>query len=212
MASFLLLALLAQNVCSAQDAAPLAAPQERGCIPPETNWRARATEADRDRLREWRDSWMEALASARSAGYGDELAREGILLDPDAALETPAPPPGDYRCRVLKLGARQPSNLAFVAYPAFRCRIAASGEGTVFAKLTGSQRPIGRLYPDNELRLIFLGTLQLGDERRAYRYGIDRDRDMAGIVERIGDRRWRLVLPRPAHESLLDVIELVPAP
>ncbi|WP_152998778.1 DUF4893 domain-containing protein, partial [Sphingopyxis sp. H115] len=30
-------------------------------------------------------------------------------------------------------------------------------------------------------------------------------------VERIGDNRWRLVLPAPAYESLLDVIELVPA-
>ena len=34
---------------------------------------------------------------------------------------------------------------------------------------------------------------------------------MAGLVERIGDNRWRLVLPAPAYESLLDVIELVPA-
>jgi hypothetical protein len=33
---------------------------------------------------------------------------------------------------------------------------------------------------------------------------------MIGLVQRIGDRRWRLVLPRPAHESLLDVIEIVP--
>ena len=31
------------------------------------------------------------------------------------------------------------------------------------------------------------------------------------VVERIGDNRWRLVLPAPAYESLLDVIELVPA-
>ena len=34
---------------------------------------------------------------------------------------------------------------------------------------------------------------------------------MAGLVERIGDNRWRLVLPAPAYESMLDVIELVPA-
>ncbi|MDB5668625.1 MAG: hypothetical protein JWL74_1575, partial [Alphaproteobacteria bacterium] len=35
-------------------------------------------------------------------------------------------------------------------------------------------------------------------------------RDMAGIVERIGDRRWRIVLPRPSFESIVDVLELVP--
>ena len=55
------------------------------------------------------------------------------------------------------------------------------------------------------------GTLVLGDESMAVSYGSDRMRDMAGLVELIGDNRWRLVLPSPAYESLLDVIELVPA-
>jgi hypothetical protein len=52
--------------------------------------------------------------------------------------------------------------------------------------------------------------LVLGDEMMPLDYGSDRMRDMAGLIERIDDRRWRLVLPRPAYESLLDVIELVP--
>ena len=50
----------------------------------------------------------------------------------------------------------------------------------------------------------------LGDESRADAYGVDPMRDVAGYVERIGANRWRLVLPDPAFESLLDVIELVP--
>jgi len=33
---------------------------------------------------------------------------------------------------------------------------------------------------------------------------------MAGYVERVGERRWRMVLPRPTFESIVDVIELVP--
>ena len=33
---------------------------------------------------------------------------------------------------------------------------------------------------------------------------------MAGLVERIGDNRWRLVFPYPHFESTLDVLELVP--
>ena len=78
-------------------------------------------------------------------------------------------------------------------------------------KLTGSQRPVGLIFPDSLNRQIFLGTLELGDETMPLSYGTDRMRDMAGLVERIGDNRWRLVLPAPAYESLLDVIELVPA-
>jgi hypothetical protein len=58
--------------------------------------------------------------------------------------------------------------------------------------------------------MVFLGTLQLGDEPGVLKYGHDRERDMAGLLERIGDRRWRLVFPYPAFESTIDVLELIP--
>ena len=173
-------------------------------------WRDVATERDRERLREWRSTWIEALRDARAAGHGDEIAGEGVLLHPDAARLRPAPPVGDYRCRVIKVGG-QGDLLDYVAYPEFRCRIRPERGGRLsFVKLTGSQRPIGMIYPDATRRMVFLGTLQLGDERRSLRYGVDPERDMAGIVERIGERRWRLVFPRPTFESIVDVLELVP--
>ena len=50
----------------------------------------------------------------------------------------------------------------------------------------------------------------LGDETIAYKYGRDPERDLAGWIERIGERRWRMILPYPHYESTLDVIELVP--
>ena len=34
---------------------------------------------------------------------------------------------------------------------------------------------------------------------------------MIGYVERIGAKRWRVVFPRPRFESIVDVMELVPA-
>lgn len=176
---------------------------------PGQSWRTIASSDDRRRLRDWREAWVEGLAGARASGHDAEIAAEGALLDPDAALADPAPPPGDYACRTIKLGS-QSGTLAYVAYPPFRCRLRAEGQGLVFAKLTGSQRPIGRLYADHDRRMVFLGTMQLGDERRAYQYGIDADRDMIGLVERIGERRWRLVIPSPRFESLTDVIELIP--
>ncbi|HEV2865656.1 MAG TPA: DUF4893 domain-containing protein [Allosphingosinicella sp.] len=173
------------------------------------DWRPRATDDDRRRLREWRDAWLEALPQARAAGHGSEIDREGALLQPDAALAGAAPPPGDYDCRTIKLGTPD-DLLPYIEYPVFRCRIAQQGGALAFTKLTGSQRPIGRLYPDTERRLVFLGTMQLGDERRAYEYGIDQDRDLVGLLERVGERRWRLVFPYPHYESLVDVIELIP--
>lgn len=187
---------------------PRTGPQE--AVPRADAWRSAATEADRKRVRDWRSAWMRALTRARTAGHGPAIAAEGVLLEPDAAQDNVAPPPGDYRCRTIKLGAKTEGMLEYVAYPAFRCRIG-GGEGVRdFAKLDGSQRAIGRLFPENQRRMIFLGTLQLGDEAGTLRYGHDVERGMAGIFERIGDARWRLVFPTPHFESMIDVIELIP--
>ena len=175
------------------------------------DWRSIAMPADRTRLRTWRETWVTALARVTAAGRQRDLAAQGALLQPDGALPDAAPPPGGYRCRVTKLGARKPGLPEFVAFPPFDCRIARDGDSLTFAKLTGSQRPAGLFLPDDGNRLIFLGTMVLGDERMAQPYGRDPDRDMIGIVERIGPQRWRLILPSPRWESLIDVIELVPA-
>ena len=176
---------------------------------PTADWRAIATDRDRERLRDWRDAFTAALAEARAAGHSAGIAREGVLLDPDAALGG-AIMPGLYRCRVIKLGSQSRGMLAFVAYPYFRCSVTQQGRLQQFAKLDGSQRPVGKIFPGDQLRQIFLGTLMLGDEGRAMQYGVDPDRDIAGFVERIGDERWRLVMPFPAFESKVDVMEIIP--
>ena len=202
----LLAILLALSACTVSREVVAPPTAER----PNDLWRALATEADVERLQQWRGAWVDALAKARAAGHGDSIAREGALLDPDAALAGARLTPGTYRCRTIKLGARAPANDEFVAYPANRCRVGLTRGRVHFARLDGPQRPIGALFPDNARRQIFLGTLQLGDERLALRYSRDAERDMAGVVERIGEDRWRLVLPYPHFESLLDVIELTP--
>jgi hypothetical protein len=177
---------------------------------PASGWRSAATNDDRDRLRRWRSAFVEALDKARAAGNGAAIEREGLLLQPDAALAFEAPAPGDYDCRVVKLGARSPGMLDFVAYPTFLCRIEAEEGRLRMTKIGGSQRPRGLFFPYLGPRMVFLGTLQLGDESHQIGYGVDRDRDMAGFLERIGDGRWRLLFPYPHFESTMDVMELVP--
>jgi hypothetical protein len=176
------------------------------------DWRQVATESDRKRLRDWRKSFIDALDAARRSGHSGDIAREGALLDPDAALGGGPIPNGMYACRVIKLGAKSAGMLDYVSYPAFACRIGQERDLQGFAKLTGSQRPVGLIFPGDAMRQIFLGTLVLGDEREAMQYGQDQTRDVAGYVERIGPGRWRLVMPNPAFESQTDVMELVPAP
>jgi len=207
IAAFALAFVLAATACPPRAAAAEAA------APVAAAWRDVATSSDRKRLRDWRTAWMRALAKARKGGHGAEIAAEGILLAPDAALAAVAPPSGDYRCRTIKIGARSEGLLDYVAYPPFACRVGLAGaDGSLaFVKRNGSQRPIGRLFVESDRRMIFLGTLQLGDERGILRYGHDEDRALAAILERVGARRWRLVFPYPHFESLIDVIELVPA-
>lgn len=174
-----------------------------------TDWRVIATSGDRGRLRDWRTAFTKALGQARKAGHAAVIAREGRLLEPDAALGPVPIPNGAYKCRVIKLGAKSPGMLDYIAYPPFDCRVRQEGQVQSLTKLTGSQRQVGLLFAADPRRQVFLGTLVLGDEVRAMQYGRDPDRDLAGWVERIGEARWRMVLPYPRYESTLDVIELV---
>jgi hypothetical protein len=161
-------------------------------------------------LRQWRTAWVQGLSKAEAAGHRTEISKEGALLQPDAAMPWESPKPGSYSCRVVKIGAKGSGTLHYVAYPPFDCRLRAENGMMSFTKLTGSQRPIGLFLPDTGQRMIFLGTLQLGDEKRALQYGQDRERDMAGVVERVGEKRWRIAFPYPHFESTVDVLELVP--
>ena len=182
----------------------------RGPAPVASDWRSVATDGDRKRLRDWRGDFARAVAKARAAGHGAAIDTEGRLLLPDAALGGGLPN-GAYRCRIIKLGARGEGLLDYVAYSGFACRVTQEGALQYFAKLTGSQRPMGRIYPADAMRGVFLGVLMLGDESRPMRYGSDPERVVAGWVERIDERRWRIVLPAPRFESLTDVVELIPA-
>lgn len=173
------------------------------------DWQRVATKADRARLRRWHDAWVEAMAQVRASEHVGAAVALGALADGDRALADPNLPDGDYRCRTIKLGAKGLTQLRYVAYPFFRCRVSEGSSRLV--KLDGSQRIAGRLYADTDARAVFLGTLMLADETRPLAYGRDRARDVVGIVERVGPERWRISMPYPAYESLLDVMEIVPA-
>lgn len=175
------------------------------------DWRSVATNDDRARLRGWRDSWIVALRALRTSGRQRELSSGGALFDPDAARDGVTPPVGAYRCRVYKLGIKGSTAPGYAASPSHDCRIDRVGDVLHVSKVGGIQRPAGILYPESDTRAVFLGTLVLGDETKALRYGQDATRDIAGVFERIGDARWRLVLPAPAFQSRIDIVEFTPA-
>lgn len=173
------------------------------------DWRKVATPADRDRLRDWRVAWMDAVGRARQDGATAQIAAQGPLFAPDRSLPSPLPPAGDYRCRVFKIGSRG-HGPNFRSFPPFSCRIDDQVGVAGFHKIGGTQRPVGLIFATGSGRGVFLGTMMFGDENRAMEYGMDASRDMAGFVDRVGERRWRMILPYPRFESTLDVVEIMP--
>lgn len=179
---------------------------------PLRDWRAIITAADRDRYLRRDAAWSLALQqAARQRGSGD-LRSLGDLIVPDAQRPSVAPPPGAYRCRTIKLGSQGGEDgLGYVVYGWFTCRVEQTPAGLKFIKLTGSQRPSGLLFPEDDRSMVLLGSMALASEPPANSYGERPERDMVAVLERIGERRWRLVIPWPQNESNLDLIELVPA-
>jgi hypothetical protein len=173
-------------------------------------WKAVATPADQDRLARLGLAWQEALEDAGKTNAAD-IRREGKLLLPRSALPRPDPTPGSYNCRLIKLGKATPKSKPYESFKPFFCYVEVEGDLLTIVKQTGSQRPAGRLWQDDEpTRLVFLGSLALGNEDQPIGYGDDPKRDMAGVLERIGPFKWRLVIPWPQSTSKLDVFELTP--
>ena len=171
------------------------------------DWRKYARPADVDRLKRLDAAWEEARATVSRGGV-EALEKLGPVVDPKTpALANVHPAPGVYRCRTIKMG-----ELGLIAYDWFRCRVELTPGGDLtFTKLTGSQRGAGKFYPSGESnrRLVYLGGQAWGlDEKAPTAYGADTQRDQIGVLERIGDQHWRLVLPWPRVESQLDVIEI----
>ena len=173
-------------------------------------WKAVATAADQDRIARLGLAWQEALTEAKKSSAG-EVSKEGKLLLPRSGLPRPAPTPGSYNCRMIALGKAKPKGKSFESFKPFFCYVEVEGDQLTIVKQTGSQRPAGRLWEDDDPnRMIFLGSLALADEDQPLAYGDDPKRNMAGVFERIGAFRWRLVIPWPQGDSKLEVFELTP--
>jgi hypothetical protein len=178
--------------------------------PPPPDWRATATDQDHAKLRELRTVFLDGLAQARAAGFGKEVDAGGRLFDPDAAQDGAALQPGDYRCRTYSLGTKVSDRPAFVAGTDGFCRITPADRIERFDGRDGPQRLTGRIFPDEPSRTVFLGTRMLGDEASPIHYSRDQDRDTIGAIQRIGEARWRMVIPSPAWGSKVQVVEIVP--
>lgn len=168
-------------------------------------WDAAITAPDRAGLAALPDLWAKARASvpAREKAL---LEREGPLVDPAAALDLPALPPGPYSCRLVRLGGRT----GIATFKPDLCTVDGSARSLSLTKHSGSILPGGWLFADTDRRQIFLGTLRPARMKSAPAYSTNPAQDVVGVVERVAPFRWRLVLTRAGGGAALDIYELVP--
>lgn len=201
MAVFPLCLLVA---CAAHRTPPVASPAAGIATSAQPGWDALISSDDRIRLDDIARRWINARSAARRVS-GRRLESEGDLLEPGGALTYPAPSPGPYRCRRVRIGT---SPRGFVSEAPGFCAVQGTEQGLGFVMQTGAARPDGYLFTDGAMRMVLLGGEAPGRSGRAPGYGSDAGRSVTGALERIGDFRWRLVVPR--RDEGLDVIEMVP--
>jgi len=175
------------------------------------DWRKVVSAADASNLARLDQAWRMARDEAEERGYASQVEALGPLVDPNAGQAGRLqPPPGAYRCRTIKLGSKGDVGLGYVDYPWFRCTVELMpGGDLVLTKVSGSQRTRGLLYPDSDRRLVFVGAQAWGLDEQGYpAYGQQPIRDQVGVLERIGNSRWRLAVPWPRVESKLEILEL----
>lgn len=165
---------------------------------------------DAARLNDLDRATGEALRAAFAGGDAGDLAvlahaLHGAPMPAELALATL---PGDWNCRVIKLGG----NLPLVVYQPFRCR---AGEDGSFEKLTGSQRTTGRATIIDGTP-VYVGTAYV-DGTAPIPYadfpeGLPPDPGVTapdvGLIEMTGANSGRILLPRPYVESVLNLLVL----
>lgn len=199
-------------VAAGGEATPPAATPPAAAPEASADWRQVVAPADAAALGRLDQAWRLGRAEAEDKGFAAQVEALGPLVDPNAGLEGRLqPPPGDYRCRTIKLGSNSPGGPGYLEYPFFACTIELTpGGDLILTKTTGSQRTRGLLYPDTDRRLVYVGAAAWSAQETTYpAYGDERIRDQVGVFERIGSNRWRLVLPWPRVDSKLEILELV---
>lgn len=175
-------------------------------------WRTKITPEDQARYDRRVEAWQMALAQARSQPGRGNFAEVSAVVDTAGPVLPVDMATGTYRCRNIKLGSQGgDGGWGYIVYGWYQCRVDQTAEGLQLRMLTGAQRPQGLFYPESDTAMVFLGTVALSAENAPPPYGQARDRNIVSIVERVGDRHWRIWSPWPHHEANVDILELIPA-
>lgn len=175
-------------------------------------WRAVASTASEEAIDSLEAAWNQALEEARQR-FRRKVTGDGALLAQGGGEPRAAPAPGSYRCRVVRIGAARAGAPAYVSGRQGFCFVGVQDDQLSLTSEAPGARIGGHLWETEQSgRLVFLGAAIPAGARVAPAYGTDAAGDVAGIVERLGEFHYRLVIATPGAAQKLAVYELTAAP
>lgn len=161
-------------------------------------WRVTAQDFHEGRIDEAHSRASSVLAAVGPDAYGrEEIPKVQALLAARTMKRKYEALVGKWRCASTQLGAD-----GVFAYPPFRCEISLTEDGTLqFAKISGSQRRHGQLFPFTEHGWVLLGGSTVNDDPLRMYSGLLADADgesmefdTVGLAETLADGRIRIIL------------------
>lgn len=152
-------------------------------------WQDKAPPAALARIDGWRTRFDSDVQAVITRGDGFSVARGGRLFESDAAMLYGLMPPGLYDCQLFTVNAEMQ---AFTQSETGKCRVAVEGETRQFSFLTTTETVLGQLHDNDAFTSIYLGK-GLADVMGAPIANVDAAE--VGVVQRIADTRWRIIIP-----------------
>jgi Domain of unknown function (DUF4893) len=145
------------------------------------------------------DGWMMQFEGDKAAvvagGQGVEIAKQGRLFETDAAMLYGMIPPGLYDCRLVQINA---AGTLWHEGKSGRCRVLTDGENRRISFITTQEVILGDLHENDGFSSVYLGG---GMVANMGGLGAGDGANIApeiGLIQRIADTRWRIILPMEA--------------
>ena len=139
------------------------------------------------RIDRWRARFDSDVQGVITRGSGFSVAKGGRLFESDAAMLYGLMPPGLYDCQLFTLNTEaQP----FTESEAGKCRVSVEGETRQISFITTTETILGQLHDNDAFTSIYLGKGLVGAVG-----GVTSDAPEIGVVQRIADTRWRIIIP-----------------
>lgn len=151
-------------------------------------WQDNASPDQLARIDGWQAQFERDKEALLRSGDGIMLAKQGRLFETDAAMLYGLIPPGLYDCRLVQI------NVATASWhegQSGKCRVLLQGESRKLSFITTEEVILGDLHENDGFSSVYLGknlVASMGGVGGSHGAEI-------GLVQRIADTRWRIILP-----------------